>query len=155
MIKIGGFRMNREPAFEVFNQILKGEHMAIETYQSYIDSLPNIHLRNHLVAIMTDHKAHASRISYYIQTNGGTVEEGTGLAGLATKWSAKMMNLGENEPQHMLEKLYSGEDRGLARAVQLSEDNLNKEEQEVLAPIFSDEHDHLKQLLMLKEDLIH
>lgn len=141
-----------DPAFEVFNQILKGEHMAIETYQAYIDSLPNSHLRNHLVAIMTDHKAHASRISYYIQTNGGTVEEGTGLAGLTTKWSAKMMNGGENESLDMLEKLYSGEDKGLARAVQLSEDILSDAEREVLAPIFSDEHDHLKQLLGLKEN---
>lgn len=142
------------PTFEVFNQILKGEHIAIETYQSYIDSLPSSPLRNHLVAILTDHKAHASRISYYIQTNGGKVEEGAGLAGLATKWSAKMMNWGENESLNMLEKLYSGEDRGLARAIQLSEDKLSEAEREVLAPVFSDEHDHLKQLLSLKEDLL-
>lgn len=58
------------PSFEVFNEILKGEYMAIQTYQAYVNSLPNSPLRNHLVAILTDHKAHASRIAYYIQTNG-------------------------------------------------------------------------------------
>lgn len=139
-------------SFDVFKQILKGEHMAIETYQAYIDSLTDSHLRNHLVAIMTDHKEHASRISYYIQTNGGTVEEGTGLAGFATKWSAKIKSWGDVETQSMLKELYSGEDKGLARAVQLSEDHLGTEEQEVLAPIFSDEHDHLKQLLSLQRN---
>lgn len=129
--------------------------MAIETYQAYIDTLPNSPLRNHLVAILTDHKAHASRIAYYIQTNGGKVVEGTGLSGLASKWSAKIQNLGENESLHMLEKLYNGEDQGLARAVQLSEDRLSEAERDVLEPIFSDEHDHLKRLLHLKEDLLH
>jgi hypothetical protein len=143
------------PSFEVFNKILKGEHMAIETYQAYIDSLPNSPLRNHLVAILTDHKAHASRIAYYIQTNGGKVIEGTGIAGLASKWSAKARNWGANESLNMLEELYSGEDLGLARAVQLSEDKLSEAERNVLAPIFSDEHDHLKRLLSLKEDLLH
>jgi rubrerythrin len=142
------------PSFEVFNQILQGEHMAIQTYQAYIDSLPNSPLRNHLVAILTDHKAHASRLAYYIQTNGGKVKEGVGLAGLASKWSAKMQNWGENESLNMIEKLYSGEDRGLARAVQLSENKLSDAEREVLEPIFSDEHDHLKRLLHLKEDLV-
>jgi rubrerythrin len=142
------------PSLEVLNQILKGEHMAIETYQSYIDTLPNSFLRNHLIAILTDHKAHASRISYFIQMNGGKVEEGTGVAGLASRWSAKIMNWGENEPLSMLDKLYSGEDRGLARAVQLSELKLNDAEKEVLAPIFSDEHDHLKRLMSLREELL-
>ena len=54
------------PSFEVLNQILKGEHMAIETYQSYIDSLPNSPLRNHLVAILTDHRNmhHAFHITF-------------------------------------------------------------------------------------------
>ena len=65
-----------------------------------------------------------------------------------------MQNWGENESLNMLEKLYSGEDRGLARAVQLSEDKLSEAEREVLAPILSDEHDHLKQLIRLKEDLL-
>lgn len=142
------------PAFEVLNKILQGEHMAIETYQEYIDSLPNSPLRNHLVAILTDHKAHASRIAYYIQTNGGKVKEGTGVAGLANRWSTKMMNWGENESLNMLDKLYSGEDRGLARAVQLSEHLLSDAEKEVLEPIFSDEHDHLKRLLSLRTDLL-
>lgn len=140
-------------SFEALNKILKGEHMAIRQYQSYIDTLTDSPLRNHLTAILTDHKEHASRIAYYIQTNGGKVEEGAGLVGIVADWKTRLTNLRETAPTEMLERLYDGEDKGLARAVQYSEQYLNSAEKEVLNPIFSDEHDHLKQLQNLREGL--
>ena len=140
-------------SFEILNKILQGEHMAIEQYQAYIDTLTDGPLRNHLIAILTDHKEHATRIAYYIQINGGEVEEGAGVVGLVADWKTRLSNLGELKPMEMLEHLYSGEDKGLARAVQYSEQLLNSAEKEVLDPIFSDEHDHLKQLQSLREGL--
>ena len=142
-----------DTSFEVLNKILWGEHMAILQYQAYIDELTEGPLRNHLTAILTDHKEHATRISYYIQTNGGKVEEGAGLVGLMADWKTRLSNIGEAVPMEILERLYDGEDKGLARAVQYSEDYLSSAEKEVLDPIFSDEHDHLKQLQDLREGL--
>lgn len=140
-------------SFEVLNKILKGEHMAIKQYQAYIDTLTDSPLRNHLTAILTDHKEHATRIAYYIQTNGGRAEEGAGLGGVMADWKTRLTNMVESVPIEMLERLYDGEDKGLARAVQYSEQYLTSAEKEVLAPIFSDEHDHLKQLQDLREGI--
>ncbi|ODA39394.1 DUF2383 domain-containing protein [Desulfosporosinus sp. BG] len=140
-------------SFEVLNKILQGEHMAIEQYQAYIGKLTDGPLRNHLSAILTDHKNHATRISYYIQTNGGQAEEGVGLGGIIADWKTRLTNMGEATPLEILEHLYDGEDKGLARAVQYSERSLSSAEKEVLNPIFSDEHDHLKQLQSLRAGL--
>jgi len=140
-------------SFEVLNKILQGEHMAIKQYQAYIGELTDGPIRNHLTAILTDHKEHATRISYYIQTNGGKVEEGAGFIGIMADWKTRLMNLGEAEPMKILERLYDGEDKGLARAVQYSEQYLSSAEKEVLEPIFSDEHDHLKQLQSIRSGL--
>lgn len=140
-------------SFEVLNKILKGEHMAIKQYQAYIDTLTDSPLRNHLTAILTDHKEHASRIAYYIQTNGGQAEEGTGFGGIMADWKTRLSNLGGTAPIEMLDRLYDGEDKGLARAVQYSDQYLDSAQKEVLDPIFSDEHDHLKQLQNLREGL--
>lgn len=140
-------------SFEVLNKILKGEHMAIKQYQAYIDTLSDGPLRNHLTAILTDHKAHATRIAYYIQTNGGQAEEGAGFVGIMADWKTRLTNRGEKVPIEMLEQLYDGEDKGLARAVQYSEQYLSSAEKEVLDPIFANEHDHLKQLQNLREGL--
>ncbi len=140
-------------SFEVLNKILQGEHMAIKQYQAYIGELTDGPIRNHLTAILTDHKEHATRISYYIQTNGGKVEEGAGFIGIMADWKTRLMNLGEAEPMKILERLYDGEDKGLARAVQYSEQYLSSAEKEVMEPIFSDEHDHLKQLQSIRSGL--
>jgi len=147
----GGYSMMTP--FEVLNRILKGEHMAIQQYQAYIDTLTDSPLRNHLTAILTDHKEHATRIAYYIQTNGGQAEEGAGFTGVMTDWKTRLMNLRETPPIEMIERLYDGEDKGLARAVQYSEQYLDSAQKEVLNPIFADEHDHLKQLQNLREGL--
>lgn len=141
-------------SFEVLNDILTGEHMAIEQYQAYVDSLPHSPLRNHLVTILTDHKQHAERLSYFIQMNGGHVEEGTGLVGRVELWRTELENLRENQPLKMLEKLYAGEDKGLAQAIQLSEGKVMDSEKEMLDKMFADEREHLRQLQRLKEDLL-
>ena len=140
-------------SFEVLNKILQGEHIAIEQYQACINSLQDSPLRNHLTAILSDHKKHATRLSYYIQTNGGNVIEGTGIVGMMADWKTRLTNLVEKSPNEMLERLYSGEDKGLARAVHYSEQYLSSAEKEVLEPIFSEEHDHLKQLQGLREGI--
>ena len=140
-------------SFEVLNTILQGEHMAIEQYQACIDALQDSPLRNHLTAILSDHKKHATRLSYYIQTNGGNVKEGTGIVGMMAEWKTRLTNLREISPNEMLERLYSGEDKGLERAVQYSKQYLNSAEKEVLKPIFSEDHDHLKQLQDLREGI--
>ncbi|MDI6811939.1 MAG: ferritin-like domain-containing protein [Desulfitobacteriaceae bacterium] len=141
-------------SFEVLNDILTGEHMDIEQYQAYIDSLPHSPLRNHLVTILTDHKQHAERLSYFIQMNGGHVEAGTGLSGKVALWKTKLEKWRENQPLNMLEKLYDGEDKGLARALQRSEGKVMDSEKEMLDKIFADEREHLKQLQRLREDLL-
>lgn len=138
-------------SFEVLNKILQGEHLAIEQYQGYIEKLPDGPLRNHLAAILTDHKNHATRIAYYIQTNGGQAEEGAGLLGIVADWKTRLDNIGEATPEEILEHLYDGENKGLARAVQYSEQCLNSSDNEVLQSIFSNEREHLKQLQSLKE----
>ncbi|WP_407308692.1 ferritin-like domain-containing protein [Desulfosporosinus sp. SB140] len=139
-------------SFEVLNRILEGEHMAIEQYQACIDTLSDGPIRNHLTAILTDHKNHATRIAYYIQTNGGHVQEGAGLIDILNLKN-RVGNFGKEKPDEMLERLYSGENKGLVQAVQFAEQNLTSAEKEVLEPIFADEHDHLKQLQKLKEGL--
>lgn len=139
--------------YDAMNEILKGEHIAISQYQAYIDALTDGPLRNHLAAILADHKEHATRIAYYLQTNGGKAEEGAGLSGIMADWKTRLENMKGTEPIEMINKLYDGEDKGLARAVQYCEYYLNSSEKEVLEPIFADEHDHLKQLANLRNGL--
>ena len=143
-----------ESSFEALNQILRKEHLTIDKYQQYIDALPGSPLRNHLVAMLTHHKEHATRIAYFIQTNGGHVDKGSGWAGWLAAWPTRLTHFGENEPLNMLDELYKSESEGLKAARETAELYLCGSEKEMLAPMWLDEEGHLRQLERLKEDLL-
>ena len=142
-----------ESSFGALNRILRQEHLTIDKYQQYIDSLPQSPLRNHLVAMLTHHKDHASRIAYFIQMNGGHVAEGSGWTGWWVSWRTRLTHLGENEPMNMLNELYGSESKALERAREMAERYLCGSEQEMLAPMWADDEGHIQQLQRLQEDL--
>ena len=141
-------------SFAALNRILRQEHIIIDKYQQYIDSLPQSPLRNHLVAMLGHHKEHANRMSYFIQTNGGHVTEGSGLFGLWETWRFRFTHLGENEPLNMLNELYGRESKALGLAREIAVQDLCGSEQEMLAPMWADDESHLQQLKRLQEDLL-
>lgn len=49
----------------------------------------------------------------------------------------------------ILTELFNGEDKGLAKALELSEGKVSKKRLSVLEEIFSEEHDHLKEFKIL------
>lgn len=135
----------------ILNQVLWGENMAIDTYDTYINSLKDESLRNKLQQFQLDHKDHAMKISAHIQNIGGSPKEDLGYLGLMTKTMGKINTLFHQEPRDILTELYNGEDKGLAKALEISEGQLSEKSIRVLEEIFSDEHDHLKELKKLIE----
>lgn len=134
---------------KALNQILRGEHMAIGIYDTYINILPHGDLRLELTRIKDDHERHARELAAYVEQAGGTPVDSSGMAGSMADFMGRVETLVHPDPQDILQQLYDGEDKGLARAVQYSEHKLSREEQQLLDQIFSDEHDHLKQLQAL------
>ena len=133
----------------ILNQVLWGENMAIDIYDSYINSLKDENLRKKLQQFQQDHKHHAMKLSAQIQDIGGTPKEDRGYLGFMTKTMGKINTLFKQEPRDILTELYNGEDKGLAKAIELSESKLSEKSKIVLEEIFSDEHDHLKELKKL------
>lgn len=133
----------------ILNQVLWGENMAIDIYDSYINSLKDEYLRKKLQQFQQDHKHHAMKLSAHIQDIGGSPNEDRGYLGVMTKTMGKINTIFKQEPRDILTELFNGEDKGLAKAIELSEGKLDEESKSVLEEIFSDEHDHLKELKKL------
>ncbi|MDD2498679.1 MAG: DUF2383 domain-containing protein [Desulfitobacteriaceae bacterium] len=134
----------------IFNQILKGEHMAIDIYDSYINNLEDEGLRENLQTFQQDHKNHAMKLSKYIQDLGGTPQESRGVTGVMARTMGKANSFFKQEPEEILTELYSGEDKGIAKVVELTEGKLGNEKSKGLVEeIISKDHDHLKTLSSL------
>jgi len=135
----------------IFNQILKGEHMAIDIYDTYINNLEDKSLREKLQTFQQDHKIHAMKLSKYIQDLGGTPEESRGFAGAMARNMGKANSFFKQEPKEIFTELYNGEDKGIAKVVELTEGKLEEKSKGLIEEILAKDHDHLKKLSELIE----
>jgi bacterioferritin len=101
-----------EPNIKTLNELLKGEHMAVQSYESVMPYLSE-NTRKEISGIIRDHKEHALEISDRITKLGGMPVESTGMAGAMSQMKLKAESLVQDE-KSMLVKLYDGEDQGIA-----------------------------------------
>lgn len=138
-----------DQSINIFNQILQGEHMAIDIYDSYMNNLKDPDLKAKLQRFQQDHKQHAMKLSAHIQELGGIPEESRGMIGMMTRTMAKANTLINQEPKDILIELYAGEDKGIAKVVELTEGKLDETGKGLVEEILAKDHDHLKELQVL------
>ena len=78
-----------EPNVKTLNELLRGEHMAIQSYESVLPSLKE-DTRKQIGGILKDHKQHALELADRITALGGVPEEATGIAGMMSQAKLKI-----------------------------------------------------------------
>ncbi|SCX96350.1 DUF2383 domain-containing protein [Alkaliphilus peptidifermentans] len=139
-----------EPNIKTLNELLKGEHMAIESYESVLPSLKDQQLREDINTILNDHKQHAMEISNRIIGLGGLPKEATGMVGIMSQTKLKAEGIFRND-RSIIKKLYDGEDQGIAMVEKIIQGDLDNSSMQMVQKILSTDHDHLKKL----QEIIH
>lgn len=137
------------------NKILKGEHMAIGVYDEFIHNLNESELKYELITLRQEHILHAMWLSRLIEDFGGKPDDHTGLPGLMARLTARINTLRYRQPVEILQVICSGEDKGLARAEQITRQLLDQESREAMAEYFQDEHQHISQVHNLLQEYLH
>ncbi|HOB19321.1 MAG TPA: DUF2383 domain-containing protein [Candidatus Atribacteria bacterium] len=135
------------PNIETLNKLLRGEHMAIGAYESVIPSLEP-QTRQELSSILKDHKQHAMELADRIAALGGIPDEATGIPGFMSRTKLKAESMVRDE-KSMLQKLYDGEDQGIAAVEEIIRGNLDADSHMLAKKILRTDHDHLKKLQQL------
>lgn len=131
------------------NALLKGESMAIDAYERFIQDVEDKKIKREFQEIQQDHKKHAGELFNQIQNLGGKPDSNTGFTGFMASAKAAMENMKETEPIQILKKAYDGEDKGIAMAQEIVKGDLDLESAEIVKKILSVDHDHLKKMLNL------
>ncbi|AKL95573.1 bacterioferritin [Clostridium aceticum] len=134
-----------EPNVKTLNELLKGEHMAIESYESVLPTVENHKTREEINTILEDHKQHAMRITDRIISLGGIPEESTGIVGIMSQTKLRAEGILRSD-KSMLTKLYDGEDQGIAMVEKIIQGDLDSTSSEMVQDILATDHDHLKKL---------
>jgi bacterioferritin (cytochrome b1) len=119
-----------EPNIQTLNELLQGEHMAIQGYESVLPFLKE-DTRKEIGGILRDHKQHAFEIADRITSLGGIPKESTGMAGTMSQAKLKIEGMARDE-RSMLKKLYDGEDQGIAAVEKIVKGDLDETSREMV-----------------------
>jgi len=136
-----------EPNVKTLNELLRGEHMAIQAYESVLPHLKE-ETRKEIASILKDHKQHAVELADRITALGGIPEESTGIAGIMSQAKLKTESIIRDE-KSILRELYDGEDKGIAEVEKIIKGDLDAESRKMADKILRTDHDHLKKLQQL------
>lgn len=142
------FFMNNKTINEL-NAVLKGEQMAIQAYERFINEMDGEDLKEKLKNIQMDHKRHSDELAQYIKNNGGQPQYGTGLGGIMAELKAAVEQIGKRTSYDILKEAYDGEDKGIAMAEEVVKGDLDKESSTLVNRILQEDHAHLKELAKL------
>ena len=132
---------------EILNKILNGEKMAVEIIHTYMHNLQEPNLKTTMEQWVATHQKNADKISSYLDQRGLSPSDGTGMIGWMANTKAKVNTMFNHEPVDILHEMYDGEDKGIARSVEISKENiLTPEATALIEEILSNDHTHLKQM---------
>jgi bacterioferritin len=133
--------MAEQQTIEKLNELLKGEHMAINIYDRTKELQEDSQVASMLSSFESDHKQHAEQLTQRIKELGGHPEASTGFPGMMANVTSMINSI--RGPQHLLEQIYDGEDKGI-HAYEDRLDEMDPASQELIKQIMTADHEHLK-----------
>lgn len=128
------------------NTFLKGEYMAIDSYERYIQTVKEPAIKGELQKIQKEHKQHAIQISERIQNLGGKPADSPGIAGRVAETISGIKDIGNKSYQTILKEAYNGEDKGIKMADELVKGDLDSESKNLVNNILNTDRTHLNTL---------
>jgi rubrerythrin len=135
------------------NTVLKGEHMAIESYDKFIHAVEDDNVRHQFHKILDDHKRHASLLENRIKELGGEPKDNLGFAGIMANAKIAMKTMGDTKAIDVVKEAYDGEDKGIAKVEEIIKGDLDNESARLMKDILTEDHEHLREMNNMIEDL--
>jgi bacterioferritin len=127
------------------NAYLKGEYMAIKSYDEFMERIKDTNMKKELQNIQEDHKQHASRVADRIIKLGGNPVEGPGLMGTMSDLK-NMVKRNSDATSDILTDAGIGEYRGIRMAEEIVKGDLDAESLSLIKDILDEDRGHVGRL---------
>lgn len=133
--------MVEKQTIDKLNELLKGEHMAINIYEKTKELQQDTQVANMLAKFESDHKNHAELLTQRINELGGYPDASTGLPGKMADLTSVINSI--RGPHQLLKQVYDGEDKGI-HAYEERLEHMDPVSQVIIKQIIKEDHEHLK-----------
>jgi bacterioferritin len=135
------------------NTFLKGEYMAIDSYEKFIEKANSPTVKAELQRIQQEHKHHAASISERIQNLGGHPVNGIDVKGKLAATVFNIKNIKNQTDTDIITEAYKGEDMGIRAGAQTVEGKLDNESMSLIGGIIDEDKTHLNELRNLSNQV--
>lgn len=137
---------DRKTSVEELNTYLKGEYMAIDSYEKYIKKLHNPAAISDMQNILEDHRRHAEMISDRIEHLGGKPAKSVGLDGKMGEIMNSIKNITKRSDEEICREACYWEEKGSKMAMEVVKGDLDHLSSSMIREIYSTDMSHLDKL---------
>lgn len=134
----------------VFNELLQGEYMALESFNLFISRMDDETMKNQLMEVQKQHRNNIEQLSNYILDIGGKPEENTGMKGKMGEMMLSSQLGSSSDANEVIEKAIDGETKGINKTEKILRGKLDDESRNLAGQILENDRasiDKLKKIL--------
>lgn len=128
------------------NAFLKGEHMAIDAYEKYLEKINTPYIKSEFEQIRKDHERHAVLLSERIELIGGKPVNGVGFTGKIAEVMSSVKGIGKTDEKFIIKDAYHGENMGIEMAEEIIKGDLDEKSNKLIGEILEKDRSHLDTL---------
>ncbi|KNF08929.1 protein of unknown function DUF2383 [Gottschalkia purinilytica] len=134
---------------ESLNELLKGEYMAIDSFNNFISRIEDKNVKDCFKEIQKQHRENIEKLASYIQDIGGQPDENIGMKG---KMGKMMLNIdlgSKADTAEIIEKAIEGETKGINMAEKILRGNLDDKSRDIAGEILQKDRKSIEKLKSL------
>ena len=125
------------------NTLLMGEHMAIQSYEHFLQQVKDDSVKKKFQKIQQDHKFHAMKIAAQIQNLGGRPINDPPIMAEAM---LALKSLHKKDVDSIIKDAYVGQKRGIEKSEEIVKGDLDQESMDLVKAILQEDQTHLTML---------
>ncbi|MCJ8008529.1 ferritin-like domain-containing protein [Lederbergia wuyishanensis] len=137
--------MNKDNIVKELNAYLKGEYMAIHSYEHYIQRITNPTVKKALQKIQQEHKQHAAKTAERIQNLGGKPVDFNGIM-LSIMEGMKILQGIPHSTYDILKDAIKGQEMGINKTEEIVRGDLDQESLQIVNDNLNEDRMHIDQL---------
>ncbi len=128
------------------NQLLQGEYMAVESFNTFISKTEDENVKKNLQEIQKQHRQNIDTLASYIQDIDGQPHENLGMKGKLGNMKVGMDLGSKTHTAEIIKKALEGETRGVNMAEKVLRGNLDDKSRDIAGEILHKDRSSIDRL---------
>ena len=142
--------LENESTVNALNQLIQGEHMAVEAYNIYISKLNDEDTRNKFNELQNIHRNNIANLASFIQSYGGQPKENIGFKGTIADMKLNMELGNHSNNINIIDNAIKGMTNGINMAEKVLRGNLDDQSRKLTEEILDKDRKAIDELKKLK-----